>query len=365
MKVFISSVISGFEAYREAAARAISSLGYEVVRAENFGASASSPQQACITVAREADLVVLLLGARYGAKHTSGLSATHEEYQEARKHRAVMAFVQEGVEFESDQGDFIREVRKWETGNLTSGFSTEEELRDVVTRELHRHVVSVAARPIDDQELLGRAEEAIGMGSPGWSEPQLVLSLASGPRQEVLRPGELEHESFAREIQQLALFGPDALFAVEARTQTNLRTDWLVLSQENSAIEVNSAGGVVIRRPAIRVGWDHSLPSLIEEDIEEQLTTALQFVAAMLERIDPLRRLSHVGIIAGLVHVAYQGWRTRAEHARSPNSMTLGGSRELAVAHLTPGVRARAEVNQRADELAHDLVVLLRREFKR
>ena len=178
MKVFISSVISGFEAYREAAARAISSLGYEVVRAENFGASASSPQQACITVAREADLVVLLLGARYGAKHTSGLSATHEEDQEARKHRAVMAFVQEGVEFESDQGDFIREVRKWETGNLTSGFFTEEELRDVVTRELHRHVVSVAARPIDDQSCLGGQKRPSGWGalagvSPARSEPRV------------------------------------------------------------------------------------------------------------------------------------------------------------------------------------------------
>ena len=365
MKVFVSSVISGFEGFREATARAISSLGYEVVRAEDFGASASSPQQACLGAAREADLMVLLLGARYGAKQASGLSATHEEYQEARKYRPVVAFVQEDVTFEPDQRNFITEVREWETGNLTTSFSTEDELRDAVTRELHRHAV-LAARPIDPQELLVRADEAIGTANSLWGAPQLVLSLAPGPLQEMLRPSELEDPGFARKIQQQALFGPYALFAVEARNQADLRANWLVLSQESSSIEVSSAGDIVIRRPALRVNQDLfsvSLPALIEEDIEEQLFMALQFTAAMLEHIDPVHRLSHVGIIAALVEVTYQGWRTRAEHARSPNSMGISEGHERVVAVLTPSVRARAEIHQRADELAHDLMILLRREF--
>src|SRR2546423_4923474 len=94
MKVFISSVISGFEAYREAAAHAARILGHEVVRAEDFGASPDSPQRACLAAVRAADTVLLLLGARYGDPQPSGLSPTHEEYREAREIRSVLAFVQ-------------------------------------------------------------------------------------------------------------------------------------------------------------------------------------------------------------------------------------------------------------------------------
>jgi hypothetical protein len=46
MKVFISSVIRGFEAYRDAASRAARALHHEVKRAEDFTASArfSNPE---------------------------------------------------------------------------------------------------------------------------------------------------------------------------------------------------------------------------------------------------------------------------------------------------------------------------------
>ena len=93
MNVFVSSVISEFEEYRAAARRAIISLGYETIRAEDFGASASSPQQACLAGVREAEITVLLLGGRYGAKQASGLSATHEEYREARRCRRVLGIL--------------------------------------------------------------------------------------------------------------------------------------------------------------------------------------------------------------------------------------------------------------------------------
>ncbi len=367
MKVFVSSVIGGFETFREAASDAVRSLGYEVIRAEDFGASPTSPQVVCLASVREADLVVLLLGARYGAKQASGLSATHEEYNEARTRRRVIAFVQGDVEFEAEQADFVQEVREWETGTLTAGFATESELRDAVTREIHRHIVSASTQPIDHNELLVCARESIGDASNRWTDPQLVLSMAAGPRQEVLRPSELEDTSFARDLQRQALFGPAPLFDVEAGIQTDLRDDWLVLSQESSSIQINSAGDIVIRRPALRVDTDYrSLPALIEEEIEERLARALHFDSATLERIDPVRRLSYIGIIAVLVNGSYHAWRTRAEHASSPNSMNIGGTRRSqVVVQLTPSVRHRAEIGQHADDLAHDLMVLLRREFRR
>ena len=97
MKVFISSVITGFEEFREAAADAALTLDHDVIRAEDFGATPDSPQVACLDGVRQADVAVLLLGSRYGETQASGISATHEEYREARESRSVVAFVQQGV----------------------------------------------------------------------------------------------------------------------------------------------------------------------------------------------------------------------------------------------------------------------------
>jgi hypothetical protein len=83
VKVFISSLISGYEPYRTAVMEAVETLGHQVVRAENIPASPGTPQQACLAAVRDSDLVVLLIGERYGYPQLSGLSATHEEYREA------------------------------------------------------------------------------------------------------------------------------------------------------------------------------------------------------------------------------------------------------------------------------------------
>ena len=368
MKAFLSSVISGFESFRDEAASAVTSLGYEVVRAEDFGATASSPQQACLAGVREADVTILLLGEQYGAKQPSGLLATHEEYQEAQGRQPVLAFVQDQVDYEAAQAEFIREVREWETGNLTVSFTTEDDLRSAVTLGLHQYSVSAASGSVDERELLSLAEERVDAPNASkffGGKPEVVLSLAAGPRREVLRPSELEGDLLAQELHKEALFGAHPLFAVEAGASTTLRGDWLVLSQERSSVELNSSGDVVVRQSAVAA--DRGLieiPALIEEDVRDSLAVALKISAAILDRIDSVKRLSHTATVAALTEVGGQAWRTREEHARSRNWGGTELSKDRAVVHLNPAVQTRAEFSQRADELAHDLMVLLRRELR-
>lgn len=365
--MFISSVISGFEPYRDTAARAAKDLGLEVIRAEDFGATASSPQQACLDGVRKADMTVLLLGKRYGAKQRSGLSATHEEYREARERHSVLAFVQQNVDPEAAQTEFIQEVQGWETGHLTTDFTTKDELRSAVTRGLHDYAVSTASGSVNEQDLLALAEEGVeeSDNSSFFSvgrDPEVVLSLATGPRQEVVRPSVLEADSFARQLQQEALFGTHSLFAVEAGALTELREDWLVLSQERASVNLNSTGDVVIRQAAVAADSGvFESPALIEEDITSHLTRALQFSAAILDRIDSTKRVAHIAIVAALTGVRYRTWRTRV---RSPRSGDIEVSQNGAVVHLNPGVRPRTAIGQLADELAQDLTVLLRRELR-
>lgn len=53
MKVFQSSVIAGFEEFRNAAADAATALRHEIIRAEDSGASPAKPQQVCLGGVRQ------------------------------------------------------------------------------------------------------------------------------------------------------------------------------------------------------------------------------------------------------------------------------------------------------------------------
>ena len=128
MKVFISSLIGGMESLRQAAKDAIESLGYQPIMAEDFNASPDSAQIACLQGVREADITILLCGERYGYPQDSGLSATHEEYREARGQRQVFAFIQSGKTPGPEQQEFITEVQQWSTGLYTNSFSNERDL---------------------------------------------------------------------------------------------------------------------------------------------------------------------------------------------------------------------------------------------
>ncbi len=115
MKIFVSSLITAMEAIRTAARSAITILGHEPVMAEDFGALPHTPQIACLDGVRQSGAVVLILGSRYGAIQPDGLSATHEEYREARSRGPVLAFVEEGVTHEPKQAAFISEVQAWDS----------------------------------------------------------------------------------------------------------------------------------------------------------------------------------------------------------------------------------------------------------
>src|ERR1700730_8991330 len=157
MKVFISSLITGMDALRSAAREAVLQLGHEPVMAEDFGAQPQSPQVTCLSGVRVSGLMILILGAEYGAKQASGLSATHEEYREAKERCPVIAFVEQGVTRDADQAAFVREVQSWESGLYREGFSGADQLRQLITRRLHEWELANAVGPVDESQLLAQA----------------------------------------------------------------------------------------------------------------------------------------------------------------------------------------------------------------
>lgn len=373
MKVFISSLISGMEAERAAARRVIEALRHEVLVAEDFGARPSSPQVACLGAVRASDLVVLILGARYGAVQPSGISATHEEYREAQERKPVIALVQRG-DREPAQTAFVDEAGTWEQGHFRAEFSDTEELRDALTRALHDYALAHASAPLDAERLGARAVEMLGRGREREaSNIALHLAVSAGPLATQLRPSEIESAGLSEALQQLALFGPTAIFERARGTQSQVHGDAISISQEHSHGDRAEArlwgtGDVRLILPLGRESRSMSFPVVIEEDVERAIQVGLAYAAEVLRHIDRTERVSHVGISAALVGRGAMGWRTEAEQRANPSSGTFDGfgmeDRREQPVQMSPAVRTRAALAMDSMNISEDLMVLLRQRWK-
>lgn len=367
MKVFISSLIRGMEDYRDAAASAIAMLAHQPTRAEDFGASVASPQVACLAGVREADVMVLILSGAYGQVQASGMSATHEEYREARDEKPVLVFVHGSQARDPQQSEFVREVQGWEHGHFTADFGDANDLREKVVRALHEAELADATAPLDHSELLARAERLVA-ATPSIAEPALVFALAGGPSRPILRPSELESVELRDFLLAEALTGPASVLTPSVGTESTIRADTLELNQREDVgrVSLDEQGNIVVAQPAVQRGERRTgIPSIVEEEIGERLVRALRLSARVLDQIDPIQRMSHVAPVAALHNAGHRPWRTREEHDRSPNSATMGfRSADSAIVVLSPAVRRRAALTHDTHRLAEDLLVRLRREVK-
>lgn len=367
MQVFVGSVITGFEDYRAAAVRAIESLGETAVTAEDFGARPDTPQQACLEAARRSDVTVLLLGERYGYKQPSGLSATHEEFREAREHRQVIAFVQSSVTPEPDQQAFIREVQEWAGGALTANFTDPADLQAKVTRALHGHALRQATGLVAPAEMHQRAAELVPRSDRGSvTDAAMHVVVAGGPRHQVVRPAVLDADTLGQRLHQQAMFGPHRVLDPREGAEPRVLGTRLVVAQPHRAAELHEDGSVRLTAPAIesREDRDFTMPAIIEEDIHAKVVNAIGYAAWVLNEVDPLNRLSDVAVVAAITGSPSVEWRTRAQHAASSGGMTMGLGRPDVI-HVPPAPtrHPRGALTAQADVLADDLVALLRRSF--
>jgi len=375
MRIFISSVEAGYQRYRAAAQQAVEILGHEVIRAEDLPTSAQTPQQGCLAGVRRADVVILLMGQEYGEVQQSGLSATHEEYREARQAKPVLVFVESGVDRGARQRAFLDEVEAWATGHFRTSFADADQLQARVLRAVHDYELAVAAGPVDEASLVERARDLLREQPTGAGGPVLVAVIAPGPYQQVLRPVELEEEALARDVQREAMFGAHPVLDRLESTQVEVRGSHLVLRQRAAAVGLSQLGDIRIDQMARRAADRHrgtepphqipELPSLIEEEVTDRLAAALRFADWLLGRVDPLRRLTDVVVFASVVGGGYLPWRTRAEQAANPGSGTMGRGTDNVTVGLTPTRRHRQALVHDADRMAEDLAALLRREFRR
>lgn len=360
MKVFISSVVTGFEAERDAAAAAATTLGCEVRRCEDFGALEQSPREACLQGVRWADAVVLVLGDRYGGVLPSGLSATHEEYREARERGTVLAFVSKGAAFEAKQAEFVGEVRDWQGGLNTDDFAGPEELQRKVTRSLYDFALRRAATPFDVAALRRRALEKLPDRSSA-PPPTLHVAVAPAPDVTVLSPTECQDAGLRRQIQGLALLGSNAILDTALGSSFTLTGHALDLVQSPAChLAIDQRGCIWMSADVThRSAGIVPLGVVLEEEIGETVARMVRLASELLDVVDVDRRLTHVLPVAVLER-GHAALRTREEQNANPSSITMPMAPERHVADWPQEALTRPALARDAESVSQNIVAQFR-----
>jgi hypothetical protein len=193
--VFISSLARGaMVAFRQAARDAVDSLGMRPVMFETEPASTQDSRRALLDRIPHCDALLLILGAEYGESAARGVSPTEEEFQEAVRHGVpVLAIVQEGVEREPAQQEFINRVRgTWEEGRFAPGFRDRDD------------VMRAAVKALNEWRQRGPSEQLRAEAE------QVALDLAAGDD----RPGTTDSSGSLMRVVLVPLVGSPLLDAV-------------------------------------------------------------------------------------------------------------------------------------------------------
>ena len=214
-RVFVSSVMTTYEEYREAARAGIRQANCDAVLAEDFAAQSSSSRNACIDGVQSADALVLLLGPRYGWVAPSGRSATEEEYQEARRQRMpILVFVQGGVTREADQQAFVDRVEDYIHGHFRKSFQDSEDLKQLVEEAVMERNWGNAPRNLEGAE--ERIRTALDLRPPDNQHSVWMKTVWTTLRnEEVVDPLTLTDGAFQNQVLRLGHECESPLFSYE------------------------------------------------------------------------------------------------------------------------------------------------------
>src|SRR3954470_16843571 len=136
-RVFVSSVVTGFEAYRRAAKEGILAAGGEPILVnEDFPSIPDSSRNACLDAVASSDALALVIGERGGWKTPSGRFVIEEEYDEAvRRGIPLYVFLQD-IARDAETDRFTKRVSDYVLGRFRTSFRTPEELREASKKAL-------------------------------------------------------------------------------------------------------------------------------------------------------------------------------------------------------------------------------------
>jgi hypothetical protein len=372
-RVFVSSVMDGFEEYRQAARDGIRAAGGEAVLAEDFPSLPVSSRTACLDGVASCDIYIAIVGGRGGWTAPSGKLVVEEEYEEARHRRlSILTFIQD-TDRDGDAEHLARKLSDYIEGRFRETFSTPDTLQTAVKRALEP-MIQHYARPEADTSVI---EERLREPSPIRNETSIRFVLEPERNDELIDPVSLESEELEHQLFEIGHSPRVRLFSYQRGKRPQLRPDAVVIVQADDsrhrdgvdevhlaltaqgllAIDINVTG----RAASNFSGHWNYFPVIVEDDVISALKKSFAFAHAFFETRDPYKRYDRF-----FYNVVLNGCQNKILMAKPPS----GGGITIPMRHPDPDsviafdrprVITREDFLSREDQAAAVLALLRRR----
>lgn len=370
-RVFVSSVIDGFEGHRKTAREAILSMGGEPVLAEDYPGLVVSPRNACLAAVSSCDILIVIVGSRGGWPAPSGKLVVEEEYEEARRRKLpILAFIQ-NCERDREAERFAVRLSDYVEGVFRPTYNDLPELRraveDAVAPIIRGFVKRGSAIPMLEEQLENPARI--------HSETCVRFVMAPERADELIDPVSLESASFSKELLRIGHDDRVELFSYESPKKAEVGVAEVVITQSEEGyrrggndwvrLELTTRGMIVIDqnvtgRPTEGHRDDFAgAMVVIEREVVAAIGKSFAYANAFFSARDPYKRYDRFAYNTALSGL---GHRTMIAEPVRASSYTLGNFGDGPVkAFDTPRPIVRADLENPREEVAAAMSLFRRR----
>jgi hypothetical protein len=364
----VSSVVRGFEAYREAARAGIEAAGCEPVLVnEDHPATDRSSRLTCLDAVDSSDAVVLIVAERGGWLAPSGKPVVEEEFDEARSRKIpVLLFIKNG-DHDALALQLIEKASNYVTGLFRVDFNTELELKQAVTKALAPLVKTWKGPVSDPNEMIET------LNGRGVLSGQAAIRLVLQPErvEEVFDPVSLG-ETTRETVYEVGHRKDIGLFSFEAPKKHS--ADVRVLTVIQGTREGRTPDGVYLSLSStglIRIDSDVTGRSgrnefwestYVDTDVAaRELAKQLIFVGALYDAVDRFERHQRFYFNSALVDLGYKVLQSGSPARGQGQRMNMFGSDRPVVAFDKARILSRSDLRAPVSEARRAITMLSKR----
>lgn len=372
-RVFVSSIMEGYEEYRAAARQGIERAGGKPVLIEDEPSRPQSPRNACLDLIASSDAILTIVGPRGGYRAPSGKLVVREEFDEAQRRNLPTVLLAQDVERDTDGEELVRDLSGWVKGRLRRTFANPQELTTEVERALTPLLETMSRAPQDPAIVQAEVEDP--HSNSGQYDAVLRLAFAPVIKEEVFDPLDFD----APEFQKLVLQEAHAcdLLQFQYRKKVRAASDLLHIEQsmdggqdneyaeitiETSglvSVSMQVTGGAEDNRP-YRERYLSSTFEILKGRLNGACSAAFQFLQRVLEHADPHERYGSWMYNVSLINPGMR--RIVEEPARANHAQSAGWQdTELVTLYQDPRGINRMAFSRPEDEIRRIVALLQKR----
>ena len=366
--IFVSSVVKGYEEYRQAAARAIERAGgYPILVNENFPSLATSSRNACLDGVASSDIYLVIIGERGGSVAPSGKLVVEEEYEEAKRLRLPIYVFLHEIERDRLASHLAERLSDYVDGNHRRSFLTSQHLEQLIEEAMRPAIAQLSIPTMNTNNISKLLTQDCHMDN----EPSLRIIVSPERHEEILDPMSLESDSLFKQLNQIAHDSEPPLFDYRLSKTRSIMGDSIILHQVNHAAPHVDEVRLCISEQAL-VMIDATLTEqdddpmsfwrsyVIDENrIRAVLHRGLSFVSRLFDALDPYKRHERFYFNVSLINL---GERAIERDPQPRNTFTHPPFRDgrPVVAFRDPRLVSRADLAQPLDEVERSVTKICR-----